>query len=236
MRILSLILAGLLLVPSATAGASDEDDSKWTDGGSVLRPRDGVDKETMRTGYSASPPCTCGTSPCLGGTIWTDSDTQILYLCDDTRDKWLSVETITLWGEESASCAAGKTLGTSSHCTVDWGDSLGPDKYANLGMYIPRDMTIVAFGYSQDVDTCTSGSFDIEVWGSQTAGLDQVFYLNDGAELATDQTGERASNASLDLDVDGPQYIIWGVNNSTPGCSTGLSDYNIILYAKWRTS
>jgi len=232
-RWITLLLVVLMAAP---AGASDEDDSKWTDGGSVLRPRDGVTNETPRTGYSATPPCTCGSGVCLGGTIWTDSDTDILYLCDEGRSKWLSVSTIALWGEENAACAAGDDLDTSSHCTVDWGDSLGPDKFAQNGLYIPRDATIVSYGYSSDWDHCTSGSFDLELWGSGTPAQDGLYTLEGGATLATDAAGQTSNSASLNVDIDGPQYLMWGIDNSTPGCGQAIDDFNIILYLKWRTS
>jgi hypothetical protein len=235
MRRLALILIAALLVFPVQGFAGDEEDSKWRDKGFVLWPLDGVANETIRTGYSSSPPCACGTTPCLGGTIWTDSDTHILYLCDDTRDKWLSVETMVLFGEETANCLPGKKPGTSSHCTVDWGDGVGSDRYANVGFYVPYDMTVVAFGFSKDVDECVSGSFDVEIWGSQSANLDHNYYLGGGGQLAVDQTGQRASSSTLDLDIPGNQYLIWGVDNSTPGCSTSIGDYNIVIYAKWRT-
>jgi hypothetical protein len=139
--------------------------------------------------------------------------------------------TTTLLGEESSSCAGGRNPDTNKGCTVDWGDALGPDGSTELGLYLPYDATVVAYGFSADNDACTSGSFDIEVWGSSSSGDDNNYALL--GEVATGLTGQAHNATGLNIDLAGGQYILWGIDNN---CGQNIDDYNIILYLRWRTN
>ena len=69
------------------------------------------------------------------------------------------------WGETKDACGATQDISTERRCAVKWGNDLGPDDVLELGLYIPYNSTVIAHGFSMDDDRCTSGSFDIELWG-----------------------------------------------------------------------
>ncbi len=160
----------------------------------------------------------------------TNANNGIAYICDDTRSpaKWLSLHEPVLWGEQSAACGNGQDLDSDGDCTVDWGGSLGSDS-DTMGFYVPRPMTITGLGFSADNDACTSGTFDIEVWGTASNTDDDNFVLEQ--ELLTALDGETHNSNTLNLDIAGNQYVIWGIDNN---CGQAIDDYNIVLYFRWR--
>jgi hypothetical protein len=174
------------------------------------------------------PPATCEFA--TYGRTFVDTDTGISYICDPTRDKWLSIETITLFGEETvASCAAGADPGSSANCNVDWGDALGPDAATDLGLYLPYNATVIAYGFSEDNDACTSGSMDVEMWSSPSNTDDNTFVLEQTIAAALTNEAHTANN--LDIDIVGDEFKLWGIDNN---CGQAIDDFNIILYLKWK--
>jgi hypothetical protein len=174
------------------------------------------------------PPVTCEFENY--GRTFQDTDTGITYVCDSTRDKWLSVETLTLFGEETASCAAGADPNSSPNCNVDWGDTLGPDATTDQGLYLPYDATIIAYGFSEDNDACATGAgVDIEIWNTGSNVNDNAFALEQ--EVATGLNGQAHNANNLDVDILGDDYKLWGIDNN---CGEAIDDFNIILYVKWR--
>jgi len=183
-----------------------------------------------RSWFDASPvpPATCEFS--VYGRTFVDTDTGISYVCDPSRDKWLSVETMVFWGESKDACDSGLDISDERRCAAKWGNDLGPDNVLELGLFIPYNATVIAYGFSMDDDYCVTGSFDVELWGSDANNIDepQVFIANLGSALVD----ETDNNNSLDIDLD-DQYISWGLdNNCDPG--EDLDDWNIIIYMKWR--
>jgi hypothetical protein len=217
----------------ATGPTGPTGSTEWANNGAVLEPAAGVGAQTARLGFSSSPPCPCGTAPCLGGTLWTDSDTGIVFVCDTSngRDKWLSLGTVALFGEQNLTCNTGNDVASDSDCSVQWGDSVGAAASTDLGLYLPYAATIVAYGFSERIDSCTSGSFDVEVWGTGSPTDDNTFARL--VDVATGLTNQAHNADDLNLDLNGGQYIVWGIDNN---CGQNLDDFNIILYLRWRTS
>jgi len=184
---------------------------------------------SMRVKQGSAPPFACTST--VEGMLWTDTDTGIVYSCDasNSRNKWLSIESTSLFGDESGGCSAGRDPNNNANCNVDWGNGLGPDGSTLLGLYIPYNMTITGYGFSEDNDACTSGSFDVEVWGTGSNANDNDYSLD--AEVATGLTGEAHNSNTLNIDIDGDQYILWGLDNN---CGQTIDDWNVILYFKWR--
>ena len=135
-----------------------------------------------------------------------------------------------LFGDETGTCGQGKDPNTSANCTADWGNGLGTDTNTELGLYIPHDITITGYGFSSDNDGCTIGSFDVEIWGTNSNIDDNTYALQQ--EVATGLIGEAHNANNLNLDITGNQYILWGLDNN---CTAGtLDDWNVILYFKNR--
>src|SRR3972149_5043505 len=63
--------------------------------------------ELKRSWFDASsvPPATCEFENY--GRTFVDTDTGLTYVCDPTRDKWLSLETLSLFGDETDTCGTG---------------------------------------------------------------------------------------------------------------------------------
>ena len=174
----------------------------------------------------SNPPTTCEAG--YYGRTFLDTDTGISYMCDSTRDKWLSTETITLWGEEGGTqCSSGDDPDSSDGCNVDWGDNLGPESSTDLGLYIPYNMTLTAYGISMLADDCTSGTYDLEYWGTGSNTDDASYSLQFEVTGLSDET-ENANDVSVD--VEGDQYTLWGLDNN---CGEDINDFNIILYFKY---
>lgn len=173
------------------------------------------------------PPVTCEFENY--GRTFQDTDTGLTYVCDSTRDKWLSIETIVLKGEDTGTCEAGNDLGNDADCNVDWGDALGPDAGTDLGLYFPYDATVIAYGFSEDNDACTSGSMDIEIWNTGSSANDNAYALEQTIDAGLNNQAHNANN--LDVDILGDDYKLWGIDNN---CGQAIDDFNIILYIKWR--
>ena len=62
-------------------------------------------------------PCEIG----FYGLTFLDTDTGIAYMCDPTRDKWLSLETMTHIGESEGSCDPGDSFDSDQDCHIDFG-------------------------------------------------------------------------------------------------------------------
>lgn len=183
----------------------------------------------FRTLQSSSTPATCSST--IAGMQWMDTDTGIIYVCDtsNSRNKWLSISEMVMFGDESGTCAAGVDANGNDGCNVDWGNGLGPDTGSDLGFYIPHDMTVTGYGFSEDNDACTSGSFDVEVWSTGSNADDNNFTFE--ADLATGLTGEAHNSNSLNVDIAGDQYTLWGLDNN---CGQGIDDWNVVIYFRYR--
>ncbi len=191
----------------------------------------------FRTIQSATPPVTC--SATVAGMQWMDTDTGILYICDtsNSRNKWLSVEENVIFGDESGSCGSGASPNSDTDCNVDWGNGLGPDAATDLGFYIPRDITITGYGFSEDNDACTSGSFDLEVWGTGSNSDDNnyvdpaVAASGESADVVTGLDNQAHGAGNLNVDLAGDQFTLWGIDNN---CGQAIDDWNMVVYFKWR--
>ena len=183
----------------------------------------------FRTRQSATPPVAC--SATVAGMQWMDTDNGITYSCDtsNSRDKWLSHAEMVAFGDESGSCPAGSDANSNANCNVDWGNGLGPDGATNLGFYIPNDVTVTGYGFSEDNDACTSGSFDLEIWGTSSNSDDNTYAFE--ADLATGLTGEAHNSNVLNVDIAGDQYTVWGIDNN---CGQGIDDWNLVIYYRYR--
>ncbi len=181
----------------------------------------------VRLENSATSPSGCDSN--VYGQIWYDTDTGIIYVCDSVRDKWLSMDSTNWWGEETNSCAAAGSLNSAS-CQAEWGSSLG-GLNTNNGLFLPYNATIISYSHSQQADTCVTGDFSLEVWGSGNATDDNTATLGDGGVIVSGLTGEISNSNTLDLDIEGDQYIIWGINND---CGESITDWNIQFFMKWR--
>ena len=190
-----------------------------------------------RSWFDASPvpPATCEFS--VYGRTFVDTDTGVSYICDPTRDKWLSTETITLYGENKKDCENGQDIGSMRECQIRFGDGLGggDNEPPDMGLYIPYNMTITAWAFSSGDFTCGS-TFDLEVWGSGTDLDDQPLSLTNGAAFATGLDSTPQNDKNADVDIEGNQYIVWGLDNNCGGGSPGdiIEFWNIILYTKWK--
>jgi len=163
------------------------------------------------------------------GRTFVDSDTGISFLCDPARDKWLSTEMISLFGEQAGACANNQNLITDQDCGVEWGNGMGQDGVPpNIGLYVPNNMTITGFGFSNDEPDC-GGTYDAEIWGSNSNLTDEPYPLQ--VKLATGLSGEASNSNILNVDIPGNQYIIWGIENN---CGSSITQWNMIIYFKWR--
>ena len=160
-----------------------------------------------------------------------DSDTGILFICDASngRNKWLSTHENTLFGEDTGTCNSGQDPGSNANCNVDWGDALGPDGATDLGLYNPYPITITAYGFSADNDACTSGSFDVEVWSTGSNANDDNFSFE--SNVATGLNGQAHNSSTLNVDIAGNQYLLWGIDNN---CGQNIDDWNVILHYRIR--
>jgi len=181
---------------------------------------------------SSDPPVACEIG--FYGRTFIDTDTGISYVCDPLRDKWLSPEMAALYGEENGGCSDGNDIGTDQNCGVTFGNNLGGDNPLSMGLYVPYDMTVVAWGFSDD-DTglpCGGGgTFDLEVWGSGSPLVDQPLTLANGVVIAAGLNDDAQNGINTNIDLDGNQYIIWGLDND---CNASITDWNMIFYTKWR--
>ena len=181
----------------------------------------------FRVLQGTTPPVAC--SATYGGMEWMDTDTGIIYACDSTRNKWLSMKEKKMFGEQSGTCSAGGETSNDTNCTTEWGAGLGSDATTDLGLFITQPITITAYGFSADNDACTSGSFDIEVISTGSNTDDNNYTWE--ADVATGLSGEAENGAGISVDLQGNEYIIFGMDNN---CGQGIDDFNIIIYFKYR--
>lgn len=184
---------------------------------------------SVETGSSPPFPCV---SP-KGGSLWYDTTDGQTYVCDTSngRNSWLSQNISTFYGESNGTCQNGQDAGNSDPCNVDWGDSLGAGNNSDLGLYIPQDIVIVGYGFSELNTYCTTGSFDIEVWSSTGANDDNNYSL--ASEIATGLQGQVNHGTNLNKPISGNRYILWGLDNN---CSQSMPDWNVILYYRVKGS
>lgn len=182
------------------------------------------------------PPVACESG--FYGRTFIDTDTGISYICDPTRDKWLSFETLVLFGEESGTCDGDGSNDPNSDegCNVDWGNSLGASiggGNAELGLYVPYDSTIISVGWAVDDNECTGGgSFDLEFWSTGSNLVDEPYTLEQ--EIVTGLSSTQVYNDNnLNIDINGDQYTLWGIDNNCTGGNSDMDDWNMIIYLKW---
>jgi len=173
---------------------------------------------------SATPPETCGAS--FYGMIWHDTDTGITYVCDSSRDKWLSLGTTHIMGGESANCAAGTSLGTDG-CTIDVGTM--STLSTNRGFYLPHNATVTGYGLSMLNDDCVTGTYSVELWGSSGPADDGP--ADNQHDIVTGLTGELSNSNSLDVDIMGDAYFVLGLDND---CGESINNFLINIFLKWR--
>ncbi len=181
------------------------------------------------------PPATCEFA--TYGRTFVDTDTGIAYVCDPSRDKWLSIETMALFGDETGTCNDGNNPNNDGSCNVDWGNGLGPNlgeaDAPELGLYVPYNSTIIAVGFSVEDTECTAGgSFDLEFWSTGSNAVDEPYTLEQ--EIVTGLSSTQVYNDNnLNVDIDGDQYTLWGIENNCAG-GIDIEDWNMIIYLKWR--
>jgi len=103
-----------------------------------------------------------------------------------------------------------------------------------MGLYVPYDMTVVAWGFSDDntgLPCGGGGTFDLEVWGSGSPLVDEPLTLANGVVIAAGLNDDAQNGINTNIDLDGNQYIIWGLDND---CNASITDWNMIFYTKWR--
>jgi len=190
------------------------------------------------------PPVACQSG--FYGRTFIDTDTGISYICDPTRDKWLSFETIALWGEQYSSgnhptadtCNDGNNPINDDGCNVSWGHGMGPNvgesNTPELGLYIPYNATIIAVGFATEDTECTGGgSFDLEFWSTDSNLVDEPYTLEQ--EIVTGLSNIQVYNDNnLSVDLDDEQYTLWGIDNNCSGGNNDIEDWNMIIYLKWR--
>ncbi len=166
------------------------------------------------------------------GRTFIDTDTGISYVCDPFRDKWLSIETTALYGENGGGCGNGNDISDDQDCAITFGNNVGGQTTPpTVGLYVPYNMTVIGWGFSSADDTCGT-TWDLEVWGSGSDTADSPLSLANGGEVATGLDGSPQTADDADFDMDGNQYVLWGVDNNCGGGS--IIDWNAILYVKWR--
>ncbi len=200
--------AGKVLTSDASGNASWQDAASGGGG--------------LTTGSSPSSSCASANA----GDLYMDTDTGLTYICDksNSRNKWLSLQDNTFTGEETSSCYSGDTVSDGT-CNVDFGDAVP----YNVGLYLAHPITITGFGYSSQSDYCTSGSFDVEVWGTGSNSENES--ISHKVTVASGLNNKAHNSKTLNLDLDGNQYIKWGLDNN---CGQTIADFNIILYYRLR--
>jgi hypothetical protein len=171
------------------------------------------------------PPVACQSG--FYGRNFVDMDSGIIFYCDPIRNKWLSETSMSIWGDEGGTCNIAQDADSDPDCNVDWGNGLGPSQTS--GLAIPHNATIIGHGFSQNggVD-CTSGSFDLEVWGSNDLTTDDTTtYIGDLASGLVNV--DVSSNLLNNLDVDA-QFIKWGIDNN---CGENMNQWIMGIFYKW---
>lgn len=177
----------------------------------------------------ATPPVTCDAGN--SAAQFMDTDSGIVYVCDTSngRNEWLSQQDIVIFGEDSGGCGSGADPNSDVDCNVNWGDGIGSDTGTSIGFYMPHPITITGYGFSEDNDACSSGSFDLEVWSTGSAANDNAYSFE--SNIATGLTGQAHNSNSSNVDVAGNQYILWGIDNN---CGQSIDDWNLVIYYRYR--
>lgn len=167
----------------------------------------------------------------LGGSLWFSSVSGQTFVCDTSngRNAWLSQSVMTLYGESNGTCNSGQNAGSSDGCNVDWGDGLGADTNTDLGLFMPYNITVVGFGFSDDNESCNSGSYDVEIYTTPNASDDNNYSFD--ANVASGLTTSPSNGINLNVPITGNRYMIWGIDNN---CGQNIDDWNVILYYRIR--
>ena len=195
-----------------------------------------------RSWFDAGPVPTATCEFSTYGRTFVDTDNGISYVCDPSREKWLSLETVVLWGEQPeisgpTDCDGGNNPNNDPGCTVSWGAGMGPNSQESstpeMGFYVPYNSTIIAAGFSAEDTECTgSGSFDLEFWSTGSNAVDEPYTLEQ--EIVTGLSDIQVYNDNnLDVDLNGDQYTLWGIDNNCGGGNDDIEDWNMIIYLKW---
>jgi len=178
------------------------------------------------------PPATCE-FPTHGRTF-VDTDTGISYVCDPSRDKWLSLELVHYSGDEGNECPFNDDVGNEEECSVDWGNGIGAETDAlEVGLYLPYNATVIAFGVSIEDFLCTTGSYDAEIWGTGSGSDDENYLFTNGGDIATGLTTEAESGNDIDLDIPGDQYILFGADNNCSVDTGEFIDWSMNMFLRW---
>lgn len=185
---------------------------------------------SLRVQQGSTPPEACAAP--IAGKFWHDTDTGLNYVCDasNSRNKWLSMNEVVMFGEANGACNSGNNPNNDVDCAIQLGDTLGVERASNLGFYVPYPLTITGYGFSQDNDACSSGSFDLEVWSTGSNTDDNNYSLE--STFASGVSTETSNGNTVNVDVAGDQYIIIGIDNN---CGQTIDDWNLFLYFRWRS-
>lgn len=195
-----------------------------TAGAAIWKQMDSTTASAIITGSTPPVACTSGAA----GRQFMDTDSGLVYICDSTRNKWLSQSEMVLSGEESGTCSSGASIGSDGDCGSNWGANLGGDNNTDLGIYLPYNATITGIGFSQDNDACSSGSLNLEIWGTGTIANDNNYSL--ASTVISGITAENYASNSLSSNLNGGQYIIWGIDNN---CGQDIDDWNMVIYFRY---
>ena len=176
------------------------------------------------------PPVACQSG--FYGRTFIDTDTGITYVCDPTRDKWLSLTVMHYFGDETGTCTFGNDP-NNGNCNVDWGNGIGPAGGSENGLYLPYNITVIAYGVSIEDFSCITGSYDAEIFGTDSGSDDENFFLANGVEIDTGLTTEAESGNDIDADVPGDQFILFGIDNNCSVDTDQIDDWVMNFYAKW---
>src|SRR3990170_368219 len=80
--------------------------------------------------------------------------------------------------------------------------------------------------------TCTGAGFDIEIWGSQSVANDSPMVFL--AEIASGLSEDDENGSNLDIDLDGDEYMLWGIDNNCANGPGDILNYNIMIFFKER--
>lgn len=181
---------------------------------------------------SPAPPATCEFS--VYGRTFVDTDTGITYVCDPTKDKWLSIELVHFFGDETGTCTNGEDVGSEADCSVDWGNGIGTATDAlEVGLYLPYNATVITYSVSWEDLTCTSGSYDVEIWGSGSGSDDENYFFVNGGDIATGFIADAISGTDANLDVPGDQFILYGVDFNCPTFTGSPTDWAMNMFLRW---
>jgi len=169
------------------------------------------------------------------GRTFIDTDTGISYVCDPTKDKWLSLELVHFFGDETGTgCTNGEDVGSEADCSVDWGNGIGSASDAlEVGLYLPYNATIIAYAVSWEDFDCTTGTYDLEIWGSGSGSDDENYFFANGGDIATGFIADAVSGTDANLDVPGDQFFLYGVDNNCSADNGSPEDWAMNIFLRW---